>query len=114
MRIIEAKTILGHENNVNLYRGCTHGCIYCDSRSSCYQVGDFENIAVKKDAIAIFEKELLKKRKKTMIMTGSMCDPYVPLEKELKLTRKMLEIIRDHYFGVALLTKSDLILRDIE
>jgi DNA repair photolyase len=114
MRFITAKTIIGQRNNVNLYRGCTHNCIYCDSRSEVYGVGEFEDIAVKKDAILIFSQELAKKRKKTMIGTGSMCDPYLPLERQLKLTRQMLEIINDQYFGVMLLTKSDLILRDID
>lgn len=114
MRYIEAKSIIGNYNNVNLYRGCTHGCIYCDSRSTCYQVGDFENIAVKKNAIELFEKELSKKRQKIIVATGSMCDPYLHLEKELSLTRQMLEIIKDKYHGVSLLTKSDLILRDID
>lgn len=114
MRYIEVKSILGKYNNVNLYRGCTHDCIYCDSRSLCYQVGDFENIAVKKDALAIFEAEIKRKRKPGLITTGSMCDPYLPLERELLLTRGMLEIIRDHRFSVSLLTKSDLILRDID
>ncbi|HBP25372.1 MAG TPA: hypothetical protein DD618_00240 [Acholeplasmatales bacterium] len=88
MRYVTAKSILGNFNNVNLYRGCTHGCIYCDSRSECYQVGDFEDIAVKKDAIAIFENEMFRKRNRIMVTTGSMCDPYLPLEKELQLTRK--------------------------
>ncbi|NLD26814.1 MAG: radical SAM protein [Acholeplasmataceae bacterium] len=114
MRYIEVKSILGNNNNVNLYRGCTHGCIYCDSRSLCYQVGDFEDIAVKKDAIPIFEAEIKRKRKPGLITTGSMCDPYLPLERELQLTRQMLEIIRDHRFSVSLLTKSELILRDID
>lgn len=114
MRYIEVKSILGKGNNVNLYRGCTHGCIYCDSRSTCYQVGEFENIAIKKNAIEIFEKEINKRRSKVIIRTGAMCDPYIPIEKELKYTRKMLEIIRDKYFGISILTKSDLILRDID
>jgi len=114
MRYVTAKSILGNFNNVNLYRGCTHGCIYCDSRSDCYQVGDFEDIGVKKDAIAIFENEISRKRNRIMVTTGSMCDPYLPLEKELQLTRKMLQIIRDQYCGVSILTKSDLVLRDLD
>lgn len=114
MRYINAKSILGRYNNVNLYRGCTHGCIYCDSRSTCYQVGEFENIAVKINALDLLEKELSRKKKKCMINSGSMCDPYIPLEKYLQLTKKMLEMIRDKYFGVSLLTKSNLILRDID
>jgi len=114
MRYIEAKTIIGKFNNVNIYRGCSHGCIYCDSRSECYQVGDFENIAVKKNALEIFENELNRRKKKCLITSGSMCDPYLHLEKELKLTKQMLDIIKNKYFGVCLLTKSDLILRDID
>lgn len=114
MRFIEAKSIIGKFNNVNFYRGCTHGCIYCDSRSTVYQVGDFENVAVKKDAIKIFTKEIMAFRKKVVINTGSMCDPYVPLEKELKLTRQMLEVIKEFGHGVNILTKSNLVLRDID
>lgn len=114
MRIIEAKSIIGKFNNVNLYRGCTHGCIYCDSRSTCYQVGDFEDIAIKKDAIKIFRQEVMSKKKKIVVNTGSMCDPYVPIEKELKLTRQMLEVIKEFHLGVNILTKSDLVLRDLD
>ncbi|MGD9604979.1 MAG: radical SAM protein [Bacilli bacterium] len=109
-----AKSILGPHNRVNLYRGCVHNCIYCDSRSDVYKVTNFENIGVKDNAMEIFEKELSKKRKRSMIVTGSMCDPYLPIERDLKLTRKMLEIISKFRFGVSLLTKSDLILRDID
>jgi DNA repair photolyase len=114
MREIEAKGIIGANNGVNLYRGCSHGCIYCDSRSSCYQVGDFDNIGVKKDCIEIFTRELYKKTKRCVITTGSMCDPYLHLEQELKLTRQMLEVIARRGFGVSILTKSDLVLRDID
>ncbi len=114
MRFISSKSILGNNHQVNLYRGCTHNCIYCDSRSDVYHVGDFENIAVKENAITIFKQELEKKRHKFMIGTGSMCDPYLPLERSLHLTRQMLEVIYDHHFGVMLLSKSDLVLRDID
>ncbi|MDQ2088036.1 radical SAM protein [Herbivorax sp. ANBcel31] len=109
------KTILSSKNNMNIYRGCTHGCIYCDSRSECYGMTyTFENIEVKRNAVKLFDKELSKKRKKCMITTGAMTDPYIPLEKELENTRKCLEVIENHGFGVCLLTKSDLILRDID
>lgn len=100
---------------MNIYRGCTHGCIYCDSRSEVYgKTYDFENIEVKVNAVDLIESELSKKRNKSMIVTGSMTDPYIPLEKELENTRKCLEIIEKYDFGVAILTKSDLILRDID
>jgi len=114
MRMIRAKSILSPSNNVNLYRGCSHGCIYCDSRSLVYQVGPFEDIAVKQDAIAIMRQELSRKTKKSIITTGSMCDPYLHLESELKLTRQMLELIHNTGHGVLILTKSDLALRDID
>ena len=114
MHFVTAKSILT-PRSMNIYRGCTHGCIYCDSRSKCYQfTHDFEDIEVKQNAPELLEETLRKKRKRCMIGTGSMCDPYIPLEKELGLMRRCLEII-DHYnFGVAPQTKSDLILRDLD
>jgi DNA repair photolyase len=114
MRKIEAKKILGTKNNMNIYRGCTHGCIYCDSRSLCYQVGDFTNVAVKVNAITLLRNELSRKRKKVLITTGAMSDPYVHLEKELQMTRQSLEVILEYGFGIGLLTKSDLVLRDLD
>ena len=98
-----------------IYRGCSHGCIYCDSRSKCYQFSHaFEDIEVKQNAPELLENCLRKKRKRCMIGTGSMCDPYIPLEKELCLMRRCLEIIEKYYFGAALITKSDLVLRDLD
>lgn len=111
----EYKTILSTKNNMNIYRGCTHGCIYCDSRSEIYGMTyTFENIEVKSNAVELLDKALSKKRNKCMITTGAMTDPYIPLEKEIRNTRKCLEVIEKHGFGVSLLTKSDLILRDID
>ena len=115
MHFTEAKSILSQHNGMNLYRGCTHGCIYCDSRSKCYGFTHaFEDIEVKKNAPELLEKALRSKRKPCMIGTGAMCDPYMHCEKELKLTRKCLEIIEKYGFGVAVQTKSDLILRDLD
>lgn len=115
MHYVEAKGLLSSKNGMNIYRGCTHGCIYCDSRSVCYNMSHaFEDIEVKINAPQLLENALQSKRKKCMIGTGAMCDPYMPIESELKLTRKCLEIIKKHQFGVALQTKSDLILRDTE
>ncbi len=115
MHEIEAKGILSANNGMNVYRGCTHGCIYCDARSTCYQMKHaFEDIEVKKNAPELLEKALRGKRKKCVISTGSMCDPYMHCERELKLTRRCLELI-DHYgFGLAIQTKSDMVLRDLE
>ena len=118
MHFADAKGILtanGGRCGMNIYRGCTHGCIYCDSRSKCYQfTHPFEDIEVKQNAPELLEKALRSKRKKCMIGTGSMSDPYMHCEKDLNLTRKCLEIIRDNEFGLAIQTKSDLILRDID
>lgn len=115
MHEITAKTILSPQNGMNIYRGCTHGCIYCDSRSACYQFSHaFEDIGVKVNAPALLEKALRAKRRKCMIGTGSMCDPYLPQEQKLGLTRRCLEIIEKYDFGAAILTKSDLVLRDID
>lgn len=115
MHFVEAKGILSSKNGMNIYRGCTHGCIYCDSRSLCYNMPHaFEDIEVKINAPHLLEKALQSKRKKCMIGTGSMCDPYLPIEAELKLTRRCLELIEQYQFGAAVLTKSDLILRDTD
>ena len=114
MHFVTAKSILT-PRSMNIYRGCTHGCIYCDSRSKCYQfTHEFEDIEVKQNAPELLEETLKRKRKRCMIGTGSMCDPYIPLEKELGLMRRCLEIIDRYGFGVTPQTKSDLILRDID
>lgn len=114
MHFVESKGILSARNGMNIYRGCTHGCIYCDSRSRCYQMNhDFEDIEVKRNAPELLEQKLSSKRKKCMIGTGSMCDPYMHCEAELGLMRRCLEVISRHGFGIAVQTKSSLILRDI-
>ncbi len=118
MHFVDAKGILtggkGHYG-MNIYRGCTHGCIYCDSRSRCYQFTHaFEDIEVKQNAPELLEQALKSKRQKAMIGTGSMSDPYMHCEEQLGLTRKCLEIICRHGFGAAIQTKSDRILRDID
>lgn len=113
MHFKESKGILSSKNGMNIYRGCSHGCIYCDSRSVCYQMDhEFEDIEVKINAPQLLEDALRRKRSRCMIGTGSMCDPYLHIEKELCLTRKCLEIIDRYGFGASLLTKSDLVLRD--
>ncbi len=118
MHFVEAKGILTANNGqcgMNIYRGCTHGCIYCDSRSTCYKFAHpFEDIEVKRNAPELLEKALRSKRKKCMIGTGAMSDPYMHCEEKLGLTRKCLEIVRDNEFGLAIQTKSDRILRDID
>lgn len=115
MHYREAKGILSARNGMNLCRGCLHGCIYCDSRSRCYQIGhDFEDVEIKRNAAELLEQALARKRSKCVIGTGSMSDPYLPLPESLALTRRCLEII-DHYgFGAAILTKSAAILRDLD
>lgn len=115
MHYVQAKGILSQTNGMNLYRGCSHGCIYCDSRSKCYGfTHDFEDIEVKENAPELLERALRSKRKPCMIGTGSMCDPYLHLEEELKLTRRCLKIIERYECGVAIQTKSTRILRDLE
>ncbi|MDD4127340.1 MAG: radical SAM protein, partial [Methanomicrobium sp.] len=114
MHFIKAKSLLSQKNGMNIYRGCTHGCIYCDSRSACYNMNhSFEDIEVKINAPKLLENELRSRKKRCMIGTGSMCDPYIPAEKELKITQKCLEIIENYGFGLSILTKSDRILRDL-
>lgn len=115
MREIQAKGILSAANGMNVYRGCTHGCIYCDSRSLCYHTPiPFEDIEAKVNAPELLEDALRRRRKPCMVGTGAMCDPYMPCEAELGLTRRCLEIIRKYGFGACVQTKSDLILRDLE
>lgn len=115
MHYADYKTILSPQNGMNVYRGCTHGCIYCDSRSHCYQIlHDFEDIAVKRNAAQILGAQLARRRKPCMVMSGSMCDPYMHLEEKLQVTRQCLQAIERHGFGAAILTKSARILRDMD
>lgn len=115
MHFVKAKGILSAKNGMNLYRGCSHGCIYCDSRSKCYHMEHaFEDIEVKENGIDLLEYALTHKRKKCMIGTGSMTDPYIPLEMEIGNVRKALHLIYEHGFGFTVITKSARILRDLE
>ena len=115
MHEIKARSILSAQNGINVYRGCTHGCIYCDSRSACYRMEHpFEDIEVKQNALTLLEDALRRKRRPCMIATGSMSDPYTPPEEELRYTRRALELILQYGFGVTLLTKSSLVLRDLD
>lgn len=115
MHKVKAKGILSSGNGMNVYRGCTHGCIYCDARSACYQMKhEFEDIEVKENAPELLEAALKSKRKRCMIGTGAMCDPYLHAEKELNITRRCLELISKYEFGATVQTKSDLIMRDID
>lgn len=115
MNFVEAKGILSSNNGMNIYRGCTHGCIYCDSRSKCYGfTHEFEDVEVKMNAPELLERALKSKRKKCMIGTGAMCDPYLHAEEELRLTRRCLELISQYEYGIAIQTKSTRILRDLD
>lgn len=123
MEFIPAKTIVtktksdewfGTDYNMNIYKGCNHGCIYCDSRSDCYRIDNFDKVRAKDNAIQIIENELSRKRKTGVIATGSMSDPYNSYERKYELTRKALEIINRFGFSVSIATKSDLIIRDID
>lgn len=124
MNLIPAKTIIsnytektnwfGNNYNMNIYKGCCHGCIYCDSRSECYGVENFDEVRAKENALSIIERELKSKRRNGVVGTGAMSDPYNPFEKEYKLTRGALKLIDKYKFGVSITTKSSLIVRDIE
>jgi len=122
---IQAKSILsplkgkgfdpfGISCNMNIYRGCQHQCIYCDSRSNCYQIDNFADILIKENAIDMLKQELSAKRKKLTIGTGSMNDPYMPIEEELGLTRQALELIYRYQFPVHIITKSNMVVRDLD
>lgn len=115
MHEVDAKALLTSWGGMNLYRGCAHGCVYCDSRSLCYRfTHPFEDIEVKRNAPELLEAILRGKRKRIMIGTGSMSDPYQPCEETLRLTRRCLEVIDRHGFGATVITKSDRVLRDID
>jgi DNA repair photolyase len=124
MQYVPAKTIIqpvkngsawfGHDYNMNIYRGCSHGCIYCDSRSDCYQIEDFNVVRAKENALNIIENDLKKKRKKGVVGTGAMSDPYNPFEKELHLTRDALFVLDKYRFGASITTKSSSVTRDID
>ncbi|MEE3429052.1 MAG: radical SAM protein [Ruminococcus sp.] len=115
MHYTKVKGILSNTGGMNLYRGCLHGCIYCDSRSKCYQMNHkFEDIEVKENAIELLENTLRRKRKRIMIGTGAMSDPYIPIETSLEYTRKALSLIEKYGFGVTLQTKSNRVLRDLD
>ena len=115
MHYVQAKGILSAQNGMNLYRGCSHGCIYCDSRSRCYHMDHvFEDIEVKENALSLLEDALRRKRGKCMLATGSMTDPYIPLEGELGLVRGALELAYRYGFGFTLITKSARVLRDLD
>lgn len=124
MDFIPAKSIISNykENNewfgcnynMNIYKGCCHGCIYCDSRSDCYGIEDFDRVRIKENSINLIEKDLKSKRKKGVVSTGAMSDPYNPFEEKFLLTRKALELIDKYNYGIAIATKSDLIIRDID
>jgi len=104
----------GTDHTMNIYRGCCHGCLYCDSRSSCYQIEEFDTVRAKADALRILRDDLARKARPAFIATGSMSDPYNPFEEELQLTRHALELIDAYQCGVAAATKSDLIARDVD
>jgi DNA repair photolyase len=115
MHFKKVKGILSPKNGMNLCRGCTHGCIYCDSRSLCYKIDhDFEDVEIKINAPELLEEKLRSKRRRCMICTGSMSDPYNPIEESLKTTRACFELIEKYGFGLTIITKSNLLLRDIE
>jgi len=115
MHYVESKSILSKNNSMNIYRGCTHGCIYCDSRSKRYYMEhDFEDVEVKQNSIELLKKSLKKKKEMCMIGTGSMTDPYIPLEDDLRLLRKSLELIYHYGHGFTCITKSDHVLNDLD
>lgn len=115
MHFVQAKSLLSSKNGMNLYRGCTHGCIYCDSRSKIYNMNhDFEDIEVKQNSLELLKKALKSKKEKCMIGTGSMTDPYIPLESKLEFVRNSLKLIYRYGFGFTCITKSDLLLRDLD
>lgn len=115
MHEVNVKGILSAKNGMNIYRGCLHGCIYCDSRSLCYQINHkFEDIEVKANAVELLENTLRRKRNKCMIGTGAMSDPYMPIEEKLGNMRKCLEVIERYGFGVTMITKSTKVLRDLD
>lgn len=114
MHLVDAKGILSAQNGMNLYRGCVHGCIYCDSRSRCYRIDHpFEDVEVKRNALELLDAALRKKRRRGMLSTGAMTDPYIPEEEIFGLTRGAMRLALRHGFGFTLQTKSTRVLRDL-
>lgn len=123
MEFVPAKSILqrnkstawfGTDHTMNLYRGCSHGCIYCDSRSECYRIEDFDRVRGKERSLELLRDELQRKVKPCFIGMGSMSDPYNPAEEREQLTRRALMLVDAFFHGVKITTKSDLITRDID
>ena len=114
MHFVQAKGILSQNNGMNIYRGCSHGCIYCDSRSECYRIDNFDRVRVKFDALAILRRELRSRRVRGIVGLGAMSDTYNPYESRLRVTRDALKLVEEFGFGVAVDTKSTLITRDID
>lgn len=115
MHFVKAKGILSSSGGMNIYRGCQHGCVYCDARSKCYQINHiFEDIEVKENAMELLEAALKAKRHPCMLGTGSMSDPYMPVEGNVRMTRQMLNLAEKYGFGATLLTKSDRVLEDLD
>lgn len=104
----------GTDHTMNIYRGCCHGCLYCDSRSDCYQIEEFDRVRAKADALRILRDDLARKVRPAFIGMGAMSDPYNPFEEDLRLTRHALELVDAYGCGVAIATKSDLIVRDMD
>lgn len=115
MHFTKVKGVLSSKNTMNLFRGCTHGCIYCDSRSNCYKINHkFEDVEIKENALEILESNLRRKKEKCMISLGSMTDPYIKEELKLNYTREALKLINKYGFGITMITKSNRVLRDLD
>jgi DNA repair photolyase len=121
---IEVKSILNKVNgqddwfgltyNMNLYRGCEHQCIYCDTRSECYQIEDFGNeVLIKINGVNLLRNTLPKKKLIGTIGFGSINDPYTFAEAKYGLTGQALEVIAEQGWPVHIITKSDMVLKDL-
>ena len=124
MDFTQAKTIIsgyadnnswfGKNYNMNIYKGCCHGCIYCDSRSNCYQIENFDSVRLKENCINILEHELKSKRNSGVVGIGAMSDTYNPFEEQCEITRNSLKLLAQYGFGCSIDTKSNLVIRDID
>src|SRR4030043_1094809 len=107
---------------MNLYRGCTHSCVYCDGRSERYRVeGVFgEDVAVKTNAVEVLRRELkpigrhAKLKPGFIMLGGGVGDSYQPAEEKYQLTRKTLQLLCEYRWPVHILTKSTLVERDLD
>ncbi|MHA1617233.1 MAG: radical SAM protein [Candidatus Njordarchaeales archaeon] len=119
VRTIMAKSKLyGVDYAINPYIGCEHGCVYCYARFVYISMGKDplewgKRVVAKANAVELLKREVVRNRR-GVVLISSVTDPYQPLERREFLTRRILEVLHRYGYPVVILTKSDLVLRDID